>query len=235
MYNTLKISIFKHVLRGTNMQELKQIIKKINAKLKDQPYSYEVVDHENGIVQLYRVPNDVNKDVQSYAKGSLTFIKNKAERILNRFDMMSDADLEQLQTKLTKEISNAIKNFSGEGKDILDELLMEGNKINKEIALRQSEFFAVDALVNWAKSESATPTPDLNDALESYFHVTGINAASNKENVIGHREIAIGSLTIKCISQCNEAELHKIDNVKQQLASTLPNYLKEKFDQLEMY
>ena len=217
------------------MKSLKLTIEKINANLKDQSYTYDVVDHENGTVQLYRVPNDVNEDVQSYGKGSLTFIKNKAERILNRFDMMSDADLEQLQTKLTKEISNAIKNFSGEGKEILDELLMEGNKINKEIALRQSEFFAVDALVNWAKSEKSTPTPALNDALESYFHVTGINAASNKENVIGHREIAIGSLTIKCISQCSEAELHKIDNVRHQLASTLPTYLKEKFDQFEMY
>ena len=217
------------------MQELKQMIKKINANLKEQPYTYDVIDHENGTVQLYRVPNDINEDVQSYAKGSLAYVKTKAERILNRFDLMSDADLEQLQTKLTKEISNAIKNFSGEGKEILDELLMEGSKINKEIALRQSELFAVDALIEWAKSKNAAPTPALNDALESYFHVTGINAAINKENVIGHREIAIESLTIKCISQCSQAELHKIDNIKHQLASSLPKYIKERFDALEMY
>ena len=46
------------------MQELKQIIEKINANLKDQSYTYDVIDHENGTVQLYRVPNDVNEDVQ---------------------------------------------------------------------------------------------------------------------------------------------------------------------------
>lgn len=217
------------------MQELKQIIEKINANLKDQSYTYDVIDHENGTVQLYRVPNDVNEDVQSYAKGSLAYIKGKAERLLNRLDLMSDADLEQLQTKITKEICNAIKNFSSEGKEILDELLMEGNKINKEIALRQSEFFAVDALREWAKSDNAAPTPTLSNALESYFHLSGMNAASNQENTIAHREMTIERLTIQCISQCSQAELHKIDNIRHQLASSLPKSVKAKFDALEMY
>ena len=88
---------------------------------------------------------------------------------------------------------------------------------------------AIKALSDWAKSSSATPTEDLQEAIDAYLEVYPANGSENEEYVIAHREMAIEHLIVKCIRLCNSEELSKMDTAKHCLASNLPPSLKEKF------
>ncbi len=155
---------------------------------------------------------------------------------MDKYDLreLSDKDLTQLRNKKTSAICNAIKNFGKDRKKELEALLKEGEMINKEIERRQAKEIAVNSLILWAKGTE--PCYDkVQQGVDYWLEIYPANGATNRENVIAHREIAIGELIISCIRECSSEELAKLDSIKHRLASTLPTYLKEKFDQLEMY
>ena len=147
---------------------------------------------------------------------------------------LSVDELTQLHNEKTAAICDAVKNFGKDRKKELEALLKEGELINKEIERRQAKEIAVTFLILWAKGTE--PCYDkVQQSVDYWLEIYPANGSNNKEYVIVHRELAIDELITSCIRECGSEELTKLDNIKYRLASTLPTYLKEKFDQLEMY
>ena len=160
--------------------------------------------------------------------------QNTNELTEDAIKALSDKELVQLHDKKTSAICSAIKTFGKERKRELDKLLREGKLINKEIERRQAKEIAVTSLILWAKGTE--PCYDkVQQSVDYWLEIYPANGSNNKEYIIAHRELAIDGLIISCIRECSSEELAKLDGIKHQLASTLPTYLKEKFDQLEMY
>ncbi len=160
--------------------------------------------------------------------------QNTNELTEDAIKALSDKELDQLHDKKTSAICSAIKTFGKERKRELDKLLREGKLINKEVERRQAKKIAVMSLIQWAKG--IEPCYNIvQQSVDYWLEIYPANGAANRENVITHREMVIEELIISCISECSSEELTKIDGIRHQLASTLPTYLKDKFDQLEMY
>lgn len=145
--------------------------------------------------------------------------------MMKEYDLrqLSDKELALLHKKKTSVISDAVKNFGKDRKKELRRILKEGEIINKEIERRQAKEIAVNSLILWAKGTE--PCYDkVQQSVDYWLEIYPANGAANRENVIAHREIAIGELIISCIRECSSEELAKLDSIKHQLASTLPSY-----------
>ena len=84
---------------------------------------------------------------------------------------------------------------------------------DSQAKLREDEKNTTDAMIAWAKSGKSEVTEDLQQALEVYFTNCGANKGKNKENILSHRQLIYEMLVIKCIYECHQEELKRLDNI----------------------
>ena len=139
---------------------------------------------------------------------------------------LTDEELSRLhkrrESAICKSIKEYNKNHSKDHKKELNTLLKEGKLINKEMQLRIFHKAAVLSLIRWAKGNEENFDVVQKD-VDNWLEISHCNGSSNGEDLIAHRKIAIESLIICCISQCNTEELNKLDDIKQKLASSILN------------
>ena len=104
-----------------------------------------------------------------------------------------------------------------------------------EREMDDTEWTAVDALIEWVHSEENEPTEALKHAIETCLEEYDANSGMNYEEAVKERLCTLNHFIILAMRSCSPNEIRKIGSIKEQLAEELPEHVENRLEQLEIY